>query len=44
MPRPNLSLAQEFVTQMIALRAFQANLSVIQTEDKMLGELLNLTA
>ena len=43
-PRPNVSLAQEFVTQMIALRAFQANLSVIRTEDKMLGELLNLTA
>ncbi len=43
-PRPNVSLAQEFVTQMIALRAFQANVRVIQTEDKMLGELLNLTA
>ncbi len=43
-PRPNVSLAQEFVTQMIALRAFQANVRVIQTEDEMLGELLNLTA
>lgn len=43
-PRPNVSLEQEFATQMIALRAFQANVRVIETQDRMLGELINLKA
>ena len=41
-PRPNVSLEREFVIQMIAFRAFQANVRTIETQDRMLGELINL--
>lgn len=41
-PRPNVSLEQEMVTQIQALRMFQANIRVIKTQDEMLGSLLNI--
>jgi flagellar basal-body rod protein FlgC len=40
--RPNVSLAREFVTQIEAQRAFEANLAVVKAEDKRLGTLLDL--
>ena len=40
-PRPNVSLEQEVVTQIQAVRAYQANLQTIKAEDRMLGELLD---
>lgn len=39
---PNVSLEQELVTQLMALRGFQANLKVIEAEDEMLGRLLDV--
>ncbi|MFQ5775238.1 MAG: flagellar basal body rod protein FlgC [Kiloniellaceae bacterium] len=41
-PRPNVSLEREVVTQIEALRAFQANVKVIEAEDERLGTLLDL--
>lgn len=41
-PRPNVSLARETVAQIEALRAFQANVAVIEAEDERLGALLDL--
>ncbi len=43
-PRPNVSLEEELVTQLQALRAFQANVKTIQTQDRMLGSLLDITS
>lgn len=40
-PRPNVSLERELVTQIEAARAYQANLQTIKAEDRMLGELLD---
>lgn len=40
--RPNVSLERELVTQIEALRSFQANLKVIETENRKLGALLDL--
>ncbi|MHA1600524.1 MAG: flagellar basal body rod protein FlgC [Alphaproteobacteria bacterium] len=40
-PRPNVSLESEIVTQIQAVRAYQANLQTIKAEDRMLGELLD---
>lgn len=40
-PRPNVSLEREVVTQIEAVRAYQANLKTIAAEDRMLGELLD---
>ena len=39
---PNVSLDEELVTQLMALRGFQANLKVIEAEDEMLGRLLDV--
>lgn len=41
-PYPNVSLEREAVDQILALRAFQANVRVIATEDELLGELLDI--
>ena len=38
---PNVNLENELVNTMIARRAFEANLRVIEAEDEMLGTLLN---
>ncbi len=43
-PRPNVSLEREFVDQIQALRLFQANVQVIQTQDRMLGALLDIVS
>jgi flagellar basal-body rod protein FlgC len=40
----NTDVAQETVTQLGSLRAFQANLAVLRTSDEMLGELVNSRA
>ncbi len=40
-PRPNISLEQEVVTQLQAVRAYQANLETIKAEDRLLGSLLD---
>jgi flagellar basal-body rod protein FlgC len=42
--RPNVSLEQELVTQIEALRTFQANVKVIQAEDRRLGDLLDVVS
>ncbi|WP_282608011.1 flagellar basal body rod protein FlgC [Pelagibius sp. Alg239-R121] len=39
---PNVSLEQEFVNQILAKRAYQANVAVIKTQDEMLGSLMDL--
>ncbi len=39
---PNVSLEEELVTQMIAVRSFQANLAVLEAQDEMTGALLDL--
>jgi len=43
-PRPNVSLETEVVTQIQAARAYQANLQTIKAEDQMLGDLLDALA
>ena len=43
-PLPNVSLEQELVGQIQALRLFQANAKVIQTQDRMLGALLDIVS
>ncbi len=43
-PLPNLSLEQEVVEQMQALRLFQANIATIRTQDRMLGALLDMVS
>ena len=43
-PLPNVSLEEETVNQIMALRLFQANVNVIQTQDRMLGELLDIVS
>jgi flagellar basal-body rod protein FlgC len=42
--RPNVSLAGETVTQIAAQRAYEANLAVLRTGDRMLGSLLDHTS
>ena len=44
MPLPNVSLEQEVVEQIQALRLFQANIATIQTQDRMLGALLDIVS
>ncbi len=41
-PLPNVSLEREMVEQIQALRLFQANVKTIQTQDRMLGALLDM--
>ena len=41
-PRANVSLEREMVTQMEARRAYEANLRVIETVDEMTGALLDI--
>lgn len=43
-PLPNVSLEQEMVEQILALRLFQANVKTIQTQDQMLGALLDIVS
>ncbi len=43
-PLPNVSLEQETVEQILALRLFQANVKTIQTQDHMLGALLDIVS
>ncbi len=43
-PLPNVSLEQEVVEQIQALRLFQANVAAIQTQDRMLGALLDIVS
>ena len=43
-PLPNVSLEQETVEQIQALRLFQANVATIQTQDRMLGALLDIVS
>lgn len=43
-PLPNVSLEQEMVEQIQALRAFQANVKTIQVQDRMLGALLDIVS
>ncbi len=43
-PRPNVSLEREMVEQIQALRLFQANVATIQTQDRMLGALLDIVS
>jgi len=43
-PRPNVSLEREVVEQIQALRLFQANVATIQTQDRMLGALLDIVS
>ncbi len=43
-PLPNVSLEQEMVEQIMALRLFQANVATIQTQDRMLGALLDMVS
>ncbi len=43
-PLPNVSLEQEMVNQIQALRMFEANVKVIQTQDRMLGALLDIVS
>jgi flagellar basal-body rod protein FlgC len=43
-PLPNVSLEQEVVEQIQALRLFQANVKTIQTQDRMLGALLDIVS
>ena len=43
-PLPNVSLEREGVEQIMALRLFQANVATIQTQDKMLGALLDIVS
>ena len=43
-PLPNVSLEQEMVEQIQALRLFQANLATIRTQDRMLGALLDIVS
>lgn len=40
--RPNVDVAQELLTLRQAKHAYSANLSVIRTEDEMLGDLLDI--
>ena len=39
---PNVSLETEFSNQILAKRAYQANVAVIKTQDEMLGSLMDL--
>ena len=43
-PLPNVSLEREMVDQILALRMFEANVKVIQTQDRMLGALLDIVS
>ncbi|MCH9000652.1 MAG: flagellar biosynthesis protein FlgG [Proteobacteria bacterium] len=43
-PLPNVSLEREMVNQIVALRMFEANVKVIQTQDRMLGALLDIVS
>lgn len=40
--RPNVDLATELVTQLDARRSYQANLKLIETQDEILGDLLDV--
>ncbi len=41
---PNVSLEEEFVVQMQAKAAYKANLAVLETQDEVLGELLDVVS
>lgn len=41
---PNVDLAQELIGQLIASYSFAANATVLRTDDRMTGALLNITA
>ena len=43
-PLPNVSLEQEVVDQIQALRLYQANVKAIQVQDRMLGALLDIAS
>ena len=43
-PLPNVSLEREMVDQIQALRLFQANVATIQTQDRMMGTLLDMVS
>ncbi|MHA1153369.1 MAG: flagellar basal body rod protein FlgC [Alphaproteobacteria bacterium] len=43
-PLPNVLLEREVVEQIQALRLFQANIATIQTQDRMLGALLDIVS
>ncbi len=43
-PLPNVSLEREMVDQILALRMCEANVKVIQTQDRMLGALLDIVS
>ncbi len=43
-PLPNVALEREMVEQILALRMFEANVKVIQTQDRMLGALLDIVS
>ncbi len=43
-PLPNVSLEQEMIEQIQALRLFQANVKTIQTQDRMMGALLDIVS
>jgi len=43
-PLPNVSMEQEIVEQIKALRLFQANIATIKTQDRMLGTLLDIVS
>ena len=43
-PLANVSLEQEMVEQILALRLFQANVKTIQAQDQMLGALLDIVS
>lgn len=43
-PRPNVSLEREMVTQIDAKRSYEANLKVLETVDEMVGSLLDVAS
>ena len=43
-PRPNVSLEEEFVVQIQAKLAYKANLAALKTQDEVLGELLDIVS
>ncbi len=43
-PLPNVSLEREMVEQILALRMFEANVKVIQTQDRLLGARLAIVS
>ncbi len=41
---PNVSLEEEFVVQLQAKAAYKANLAILETQDEVLGELLDVVS